>query len=626
MAFGHNLTVFDVLEHGAVGNGVHDDGPAINAIIDLIPSVDTTWSQMGRPSQAGLIVFPVPPPTSPPSPPSPKFYMLATKIHIPQDKSVFFLCPYPRGARLRWTGQGNYAIYRQGKGPQAAFGISGLVLDGGGLELDGPKIGPHHVRDCHFANIPDYAIRTLSPSIVNVDIHYTMFSECGGGVNVEHRDCDLWLIRHCTFVRNRDIDIVSASTGVDIEYCDFETRPQVDYEKPFINISLGVCRVQHNRFGSETDLLVGPSKPYAPPRDAIVLGPRQSIGTTPVIGVDISHNNFLGTIDVEGKFSQPESAIRLTAPPQRVKILDNNFEERISCLVNEVYLDSVDFAGQKSAQNLFLGSTIDFLYSGTVFSHGGVGFRTDLPRADTARLTCNLLKTTDSLTSWTKTRITVMPGALGPDGLTTAVVLQSEPDPSQPGSRSSLSIAAVRPITTSSVTFSAWLKKGTFNRGCLAIRNITDNPTTGNRWLTPFASDEVLLDEEWRRFAVTAYNVPSNAELACFILVGNDSDSQITGTILAYGPQLEEGSAVTTYMVNSQATKRADRQFNALTLGSKVIGYGEVMPGVGVPPSGHYEVGDIILNTKPTAGGKIGFVCVTAGDPGVWKEWGAIDP
>lgn len=42
------------------------------------------------------------------------------------------------------------------------------------------------------------------------------------------------------------------------------------------------------------------------------------------------------------------------------------------------------------------------------------------------------------------------------------------------------------------------------------------------------------------------------------------------------------------------------------------------------PTTGTWAVGDIIYNTAPTAGGKIGWVCVTA-DPLTWKTFGAID-
>lgn len=44
------------------------------------------------------------------------------------------------------------------------------------------------------------------------------------------------------------------------------------------------------------------------------------------------------------------------------------------------------------------------------------------------------------------------------------------------------------------------------------------------------------------------------------------------------------------------------------------------------PASGYHARGDIVLNNAPTAGGSIGWVCVTAGDPGTWKTFGSISP
>lgn len=38
-----------------------------------------------------------------------------------------------------------------------------------------------------------------------------------------------------------------------------------------------------------------------------------------------------------------------------------------------------------------------------------------------------------------------------------------------------------------------------------------------------------------------------------------------------------------------------------------------------------YAVGDIIYNSSPIGGGYIGWVCVTAGSPGVWKGFGKIE-
>lgn len=42
------------------------------------------------------------------------------------------------------------------------------------------------------------------------------------------------------------------------------------------------------------------------------------------------------------------------------------------------------------------------------------------------------------------------------------------------------------------------------------------------------------------------------------------------------------------------------------------------------PTTGTWQVGDIVWNTAPAAGGTLGWVCVTAGTPGTWKTFGTI--
>jgi hypothetical protein len=43
-----------------------------------------------------------------------------------------------------------------------------------------------------------------------------------------------------------------------------------------------------------------------------------------------------------------------------------------------------------------------------------------------------------------------------------------------------------------------------------------------------------------------------------------------------------------------------------------------------VPASGTYRRGDVLFNGAPSAGGFVGWVCVTAGTPGTWKTFGPI--
>ena len=49
-----------------------------------------------------------------------------------------------------------------------------------------------------------------------------------------------------------------------------------------------------------------------------------------------------------------------------------------------------------------------------------------------------------------------------------------------------------------------------------------------------------------------------------------------------------------------------------------------IMYSSGIPASGAYNTGDIVLFTTPTAGDYIGAVCVSGGSPGTWKYFGSI--
>jgi hypothetical protein len=48
------------------------------------------------------------------------------------------------------------------------------------------------------------------------------------------------------------------------------------------------------------------------------------------------------------------------------------------------------------------------------------------------------------------------------------------------------------------------------------------------------------------------------------------------------------------------------------------------MYGSGAPSAGYYDVGSKVWDTTPSAGGTMGWVCITAGTPGTWKTFGAI--
>ena len=82
-------------------------------------------------------------------------------------------------------------------------------------------------------------------------------------------------------------------------------------------------------------------------------------------------------------------------------------------------------------------------------------------------------------------------------------------------------------------------------------------------------------------------------------------------------------NAMSFFLQNISATLQQNRPWfpNGLTMGT----YHHQSVGTTSPSSGEWERGNIVWNEAPTAGGKIGWVCVAGGSPGVWKSFGSID-
>jgi len=57
------------------------------------------------------------------------------------------------------------------------------------------------------------------------------------------------------------------------------------------------------------------------------------------------------------------------------------------------------------------------------------------------------------------------------------------------------------------------------------------------------------------------------------------------------------------------------------------VGYSvrPILKSLEIPTTGYFFKGDTIMQTNPTPGGNIGFVCTESGESGVWKYFGAIE-
>jgi hypothetical protein len=120
-------------------------------------------------------------------------------------------------------------------------------------------------------------------------------------------------------------------------------------------------------------------------------------------------------------------------------------------------------------------------------------------------------------------------------------------------------------------------------------------------------------------------------------VAGTFSGTTFTCTTLADARNFNGGDRISSSTGGFSFVRFVDYVTGVITLGggSSSSGAGTISHGAiyfrtvniiasAAPVSGTYNQGDIFYNVAPTAGGTIGWVCVTAGTPGTWKTFGAI--
>jgi hypothetical protein len=92
---------------------------------------------------------------------------------------------------------------------------------------------------------------------------------------------------------------------------------------------------------------------------------------------------------------------------------------------------------------------------------------------------------------------------------------------------------------------------------------------------------------------------------------------------LVFGPVIVNGGEYKTIILPETETLKF-RANNNVSGGKQVRWVSHYDPTVWAAAVGGAIVGDVVLDPSPTAGGNIGSVCTTAGNPGTWKTFGAI--
>lgn len=103
-----------------------------------------------------------------------------------------------------------------------------------------------------------------------------------------------------------------------------------------------------------------------------------------------------------------------------------------------------------------------------------------------------------------------------------------------------------------------------------------------------------------------------------------DKATETASTLYGFGSYaVGIGSGSRHLKVTQNTVRLPDIFYQATATG---WGAGQVARSIGsaAPVAGTWARGDIVFNSAPSAGGFVGWVCVTAGTPGTWKTFGAI--
>lgn len=289
-------------------------------------------------------------------------------IDIPATTAVRIVGVGPMGVQLNYTGARGYMFLV--KAGWRAVTFENILFSGGGIVYEGGVRRHQAVINCVFQDITTGpAIRTLGQSVIDVAIMRCWFNRCAGGISVDPHNSDLWVIDHCIFNRNTDTDVLIGSSGVTLRDCSFEMRPTASADKPFVNITFGLCDLVRCRFGAEVEAGFGP------PKYAITVGAIGGQDSGTIGGVRIEGCRFYGmnpygpTGDAYPNDAQAKAAIHLSKGLFQSHIVNNYFRRYATALVHENYVVS------SSRDNWWSGNVIDSNYNASpIFTSTNVGW------------------------------------------------------------------------------------------------------------------------------------------------------------------------------------------------------------------------------------------------------------
>jgi hypothetical protein len=92
---------------------------------------------------------------------------------------------------------------------------------------------------------------------------------------------------------------------------------------------------------------------------------------------------------------------------------------------------------------------------------------------------------------------------------------------------------------------------------------------------------------------------------------------------ITLGHEYKDSTVTRVYGKMGVGVKNPTEQFEVagnMKMGNRLFANGDT-----APTAGQYQKGDMVWNSNPREGGYVGWICLTGGNPGVWKPFGKIE-
>jgi len=115
-----------------------------------------------------------------------------------------------------------------------------------------------------------------------------------------------------------------------------------------------------------------------------------------------------------------------------------------------------------------------------------------------------------------------------------------------------------------------------------------------------------------------------NSTLSLSVTVGNENVLYADSSTIIIGNKDSNRKNIRTYGTLSVNVTNPDADLSLAVDGNIGFAGRKFITGASAPEQGNYNVGDICWNTNPMIGGNVGWICLSAGQPGMWSKFGMI--